>query len=198
MDISASIETSRLASRVRGILLRPKAEWGAIAAEPATVAALYKGYVIPLAAIGPIATVIGQALFGVSVPFVGTFRVPIVSALTGAVVSYVLTLVGVYVTALIIDALAPTFGASKDPIAALKVAAYGSTAAWVAGIFAILPPLGVLSILGLYSLYLVYLGLPALMQAPAERALTYTVAVIVLQIVVYIVVGAAAGAFVRY
>jgi hypothetical protein len=106
-----------------------------------------------------------------------------------------LTLVGTYVLALIIDALAPTFDGQRNQIQALKVAAYSSTAAWVAGIFALIPWLGVLGILGLYSLYLLYLGLPVLMKAPREKALPYTAVVILAAIVLFMVIGMIVGRF---
>lgn len=198
MDGASVARTSDLVSRVRGILLRPKVEWRTIESEPATLAGLYKGYALPLAAIGPVATLIRTAVFGVSTPLLGTIRVPLATALTEAIVTYVLTLVGTYVAALVIDALAPTFGATRNSTQALKVAVYGTTAFWVVGIFAILPALGILQILGIYSLYLIYLGLPVLMKAPAERALTYTAAVVVALIVIYALIAAVAGSFVRY
>jgi hypothetical protein len=125
----------------------------------------------------------------------GTYRVPFGSALAGALVSYVLTLVGTYVLALIIDALAPTFNAQRNQIQALKVAAYSMTAAWVAGIFVIIPMLGVLGILGLYSLYLLYLGLPVLMKASRDKALPYTAVVVVAALVVFFAIGMIAGRF---
>ncbi len=198
MGTANAASTAGLVGRVRGILLRPKDEWRTIEAEPATAAGLYRGYVLPLAAIGPVATLIGSVVFGVSLPLVGTVRSPIGTAITGAIVSYALTLVGTYVAALVIDALAPTFGATRNSTQALKVAVYGNTASWVVGIFAILPALGVLQILGLYSLYLFYLGLPVLMKAPAERALTYTAAVVVALIVIYALIAIVAGSFIRY
>ena len=71
-----------------------------------------------------------------------------------------------YVEALVIDALAPTFGGQKNFPAALKVSAYSSTAAWLAGIFQLIPAISILAVLGLYSLYLLWLGLPRLMRAP--------------------------------
>ena len=78
--------------------------------ESTTPGALSAGYIAPLAAIGPIAGVIGFSVFWYRVPFTGAvWRVPIGTALAGAVVRYVLTLISVYVLALIIDALAPTF-----------------------------------------------------------------------------------------
>src|SRR3546814_8308964 len=88
--------------------------------------------------------------------------------------------VGVWVLAWIINALAPTFEATRNPVQAMKVAAYSATAAWVAGVFQIVPSLGWIgAILGLYSLYLLYLGLPILMKAPAAKAMAYTLATIV-------------------
>jgi hypothetical protein len=184
-----------LVDRVKRILLSPRTEWEVIDPEQTTPAALYTGYVAPLAAIGPIAQLIGHTVFGIPVPLVGTIKVPFGSALTGAVIGYVLTLVGTYVLALIIDALAPTFDGQRNQIQALKVAAYSSTAAWVAGIFALIPWLGVLGILGLYSLYLLYLGLPVLMKAPREKALPYTAVVILAAIVLFMVIGMIVGRF---
>jgi hypothetical protein len=114
------------------------------------------------------------------------------------VISYILSLVGVYVLSLIIDALAPTFGGTKNPISALKVAAYSSTASWVVGIFTLIPALSVLGILGLYSLYLLYLGLPALMKAPQDKAIGYTLVVIVSAIVLFVVAGVITSRFVAF
>ena len=100
----------------------------------------------------------------------------------------------VFIVAWIVDALAPTFGGQKDPLAALKVAAYSLTPAWVAAILTILPSLGfIAALLGLYGLYLLYLGLPVLMRAPTDRALGYTVVVVISAIVVNIVITAVIG-----
>jgi hypothetical protein len=172
-----------LMDRVKNILFQPKQEWSVIDAEPASVGGLYTGYIIPLAAIGPLASIIGWSVFGLRVPFVGSMRIPIGFAVRNAVIVYVLGLVGVFVLSLIIDALAPTFGGQKNQTQALKVAAYSYTAAWVAGIFNLIPALALLGLLaGLYSLYLLYLGLPVLMKAPQEKAVGYTVVVIIVAI----------------
>lgn len=185
-----------LVDRVKRILLSPQSEWEVIDGESTTTSALYTGYIMPLAAIGPIASVIGYSVFGIRVPFSGTvYRTPIGSAITSAIVTYVLTLVGVYVASLVIDALAPTFGGTKNQMQALKVAAYANTAAWVASIFALVPGLRMLGILGLYSFYLLYLGLPVLMKSPKEKALPYTALVIVVEIVLMVMVGAVGAQF---
>lgn len=179
-----------LIQRVQDILLKPKDTWPAIAQEPASVASIYNNYVIYLAAIPAIASFIGLSLVGVG-GFGFGFRVPIVSGLVNMVVGYVLTLVMVFVLALIVDALAPTFNGTKNQVAALKVVAYGATAGMVGGIFSLLPALSMLGLLAaLYSIYLFYTGLPTLMRCPPEKAAAYTAVVIVCGIVLSIVVGA--------
>jgi hypothetical protein len=178
-----------LIERVKDILLTPKTEWGVIDAEPATIGGIYTSYVVILAAIGPIAMLIGQQVVGISILGV-TYKPSIAYSVGSAVLTYLLTLVAVYVSALIIDALAPTFGGTKDKVKAFKVAAYASTASWVAGIFNIIPLLGWLALIGgLYGLYLLYLGLPRLMRVAEDKAVGYTVVVIVVQIVLYFVVA---------
>ena len=177
-------------TRVRNILLTPKTEWPAIAEEPGDKGALVTGYVVPLAAIGAIAGFIGGSLVGVSVPFLGTYRVPIMTGLAGAALTFAFAIIGVFILAVIINALAPTFGAQQDSNKAFKVAVYSYTPAWIAGALQILPALGILAVLvALYGLYLLYLGLPALMKAPADKSVAYTAVVVVCAIVLSIVVG---------
>lgn len=186
-----------IVERAKNILLTPSEEWNKIDQESTDTGRLYVGYIMPLAAIGPVASVIGMSMVGMS--FMGTtYRIPLGSALAHAVVSYALSLAGVFILALIIDALAPTFAGTKSQTQALKVAAYSSTAAWLAGIFAILPMFAVLSLFGLYSLYLLYLGLPVLMKSPQDKALGYTVVVIIAAIVIWIIIGAITASIVHY
>jgi hypothetical protein len=176
-----------LVARAKGILTNPKAEWAAIDAEPLNLSELLVGYVLPLAAIGPIASIIGWSAFG----FGGFFRLSIGTLISHAIVAFILTIVGVFVCAWVINALAPTFGATQSMPQAIKVAAYSSTAAWLAAIFNIYPALAILALVGaLYSLYLFFVGLPMLMKAPADKAMTYTIVVIIAVIVIYAVVGA--------
>ena len=177
-----------LVQRAKNIVLSPNTEWGVIETEPATTGGLLTGYAVPLAAIGAVAGFIGSALIGTTLPFVGHYRTPMMAALVGAIVAFGMALVGVFVLSLIIDALAPTFGAQKNQIQALKVAVYSYTPAWLAGVLNIVPLLGILGIFAaFYGMYLLYLGLPRLMKAAQDKALPYTVVVIVSAIVVSVV-----------
>lgn len=187
-----------IVDRIKKILLQPKIEWGVIAAETTTTSELYRSYIMPLAAIGPVASIIGMSIIGIRMPFSGTFRIPITSAIGSAAVQYVFGLIGVYVLALIIDLLAPKFTGEKNLNQALKLAAYSYTAGWLSGIFIIIPALSVLMITGLYSLYLLYTGIPILMKAPQEKALGYTVAVVIAAIVIFMIIGWLSGAFISY
>lgn len=191
-----------LIARVKNILLTPKTEWPVIASEPATVADIYKNYVIWLAAIGPIAAFIGQAAFGVSIPFVGTYRPSVGTLILPLILTYAVSLGMVYLLALVIDALAPTFGGEKNFIQALKTSAYGYTASFVAGIFGIVPALAILGLVGgIYSIYLFYIALPITMRNPPEKSVGYLVTValigIVLSVVLFAVVGSITAAGMR-
>src|SRR6185436_380615 len=172
-----------LVSRVKNILIDPKNEWRVIDGEQDAPGDILKNYVAIVAAIPVVCAFIGTSIIGV-----GPFRTGIVSGLLAAVVHYVLTLVGVFVVAFIIDTLAEMFGGRRNFNSAFKVAAYAPTAAWIAGVFALLPVLSVLTILGLYSLYLFYLGLPMLMRTPPERTIGYVLAVIVCACIVWILI----------
>ena len=175
-------------ARAKAIILTPDAEWPVIDGEAATVGSLYTGYIMILAAIGPIATFLHSVVFGYGA-FGVTYRPPFFGSVATAIVSYALQLAGAYVMALIIDALAPTFQGQKSPVQALKLVAYSSTAAWLAGIFSLVPWLGILGLLGLYSLYLFYRGLPVMMKCPADKALPYTAVVIVVAIIVFAIIS---------
>jgi len=183
-----------LVDRTKSILLSPQQEWQVIDDEETSVGGLCIGYVVPLAAIGPIASLIGMEIFGISVPSVGTFRVPIGAALRQGIAQYVMALVGVFVLALIIDKLAPYFRVEENRYQALKVAAYSSTPVWVMGIVGLIPALSILRLLGLfYSLYLLYLGLPTLMRVPQHKVMGYTVVVIMCAVVLFFLIGVIAA-----
>ena len=187
-----------IVERIQGILLKPEQEWQTISGETTAIPELYQTYIIMLAAIGPVASVIGMSIVGIRLPFAGSYRIPMTSSIASAVTHYILTLVGVYVLALIIDALAPNFSGEKNMNQAFKVAAYSYTPGWLVGIFAIIPALSILGILGLYGLYLLYLGLPVLMKSPQEKSLGYTGAIIVAAIIIFVVIGFVSRVFVSY
>lgn len=188
------MDFSKLIARVQALLLSPKTEWPVIAAEPETVANLYKNYIMILAAIPAVFGFVKSSLIGYSV--LGfTARTPIVSGIIGMLVQYALILGIVYLLALIIDALAPSFDGEKNPIQALKTSAYAYTAGWVASVGVIVPWIGWLIALAgsIYGIYLLYLGLSNTMRNPPEKSVVYTLVIIVIGFVLSLVIGAIVG-----
>lgn len=165
-----------LVDRVKNILLSPRTEWPTIAAEAATVQSLYTGYILILAAIAPIALLIRSGG----------------AAIAAAIAQYVVALVIIYLLALIVDALAPTFNGTKDFTQSLKLVAYSYTAPWIAGVFLLLGTTigGLIGLLAaIYAWYTFYLGVPALKKCPPEKAVGYTIVVVLCGIVLAIVLG---------
>ena len=184
-----------IVQRVQDILLKPKETWPAIDAEGGDTASIYKNYLIYLALVPAVAGFIGLSLIGVGV-FGVSYRVPLISGLANMVVGYVMSLVMVFVVGLIADALAPSFGGTKNPLNALKLVAYGSTAGFLGGVFSLLPSLSILGVLAAaYSIYLIYIGVPVMMKSPPEKAAGYTAVLIICGIVAALIVGAVSAMF---
>ncbi|TLY53682.1 MAG: YIP1 family protein [Gammaproteobacteria bacterium] len=189
------MDFNKLIARVKNILLTPKTEWPVIAGETETVQSLYLNYILILAAIPAVCGFIKMTVFGISIPFIGTTRVGLFAGLTNAILTYGVSLAIAFLVALIIDFLAPTFGGQKNQVQALKTAAYGYTASWVAGVFYLLPGLGWLIMLAasIYGIYVFYLGLPSTMKCPPEKAGGYTAVSIILAIVLSWILMAIVG-----
>jgi hypothetical protein len=179
-----------LVERAKNILLTPPKEWDVIKGENLTIADMFMKYAVILAAIPAVAGFIGYVVIGMSFGGFGTFRWPVGTALVWAILTYILSLGGIFLLAFIIDALAPTFGCSKNMVAAVKVAVFSYTPVWVAGILGIIPAISVLMILAsLYSLYLMYLGLQKIKEPAKDKLIPYFVVTIVALIVIYWLVG---------
>jgi hypothetical protein len=183
-----------LVERAKNILLTPAKEWDVIKGEQLTIVDMFTKYAMLLAAIPAIAGFIGYSVIGISYGF-GTFRVPIGTALVWAILQYILSLGGVFLLAFIMDALAPTFGCSKDLVAAVKIVVFSYTAAWVAGILNIIPSLGILvGLASIYSLYLMYMGLQKVKDVPKDKMVGYFVVTIIAAVVVFMAIGMIVGA----
>jgi Yip1 domain len=166
-----------LVDRIKNILVTPKTEWPVIAGEAATTQSIYVGYVMILAAIGPIAMALSGGVFGITVALLG----------------YAINLGITYLLALIVDALAPTFGGEKNFLQSLKLVAYSYTAAWLAGIFQLLPVVGgVIGLLAaIYAFYTFYLGVPVMKKCPGDKAVAYTIVIVICGLVLGLVIGGA-------
>lgn len=160
-------------SRAYGLLRHPKQEWEQIRDERTNAAAIMAGYVAPLAAIAPIAGMVGQLAFR-------TPGVPVSSGiLTGAIVSFLVLAAVIFFLGILTNAVARHFEATPDELAALKLAAYAPTPALILGVVSLVPSLWWIALLGLpVTAYLIYRGLPVLMKCPEDRAQGYAATVL--------------------
>jgi hypothetical protein len=191
-----SSKRAGLAARAAGMVFRPARTWELVAAEPTTAAELFRGFVLPLAAIAPVCGAIGLLVFGAGIPGVGVqLRTSPLETLAGAALDYVLSLVAVYLLALFVSLVAPLFGGVASRIQGLKLVAYSGAALWLTGIFALYPTLGFpLSILGgLYSLYVLFLGQEPVMQVPRANGLNYFATVLVVAVALSLLLRLASG-----
>lgn len=189
MSVVDGGSASGLIQRVQDILLRPKPTWDVIDGEQPTVQGLYTGYICILAALPPLAGLLGSLAFA---PLMGAYApFGMVGSIVLAALQYGLALAGVYIFALIVDALAPSFDGTKNQIQAFKAVTYGATAAWVGGALSFVPFVGLLlAIAGaVYTLYLYYLGLPKMMKVPEGKALGFVIVSIVVAVVIQAVIG---------
>jgi hypothetical protein len=175
--------------RAIAIITKPNDEWQVIKNETMSIADMFTKYAIILAAIPAIAGFIGYGLIGISVGF-GTFRIPLGRCLIWAIFMYALSLVGVYLTAFIMDALAPSFGSQKDMNRSLKVVVFSWTPVWIAGILYIIPSIAVIVwIASLYALFLLYTGMKSLKEPPQDKLMGYFIVTLVINVVVLFLVG---------
>ncbi len=183
-----------LISRVKNILIDPKKEWVTIEAEQYPNIKVLTSYLLLLALIPAISQFIGSGLIGTTVLGVkigGTIG----WGIRQAIVSYVSMVGGVYLTAVVINLLAESFGSVKNFDQAFALVAYSYTPMFVAGIFYILPSLSIIAtIAGIYGLYILYIGLKPMMKTPDDKLTVYFIISLVCLILVWGVLGMALGA----
>ena len=174
-----------LVERAKNIIVTPKTEWDAVAAEEPNIQQILLSYVLPLALIPTVATIIGWGVIGMFGFTSFTYGIAM------GLVQIINAFLSVLIAGFVIDALAPNFGSQKNMGRAVQLVAYSMTPIWVAGILNIFPALGWLAgLIGLYGLFLMYLGLAPLMKTAEDKKVGYLVVSIIILIVVYFVIAA--------
>lgn len=177
-----------MASRARAVLFEPRVTFKEVDSEFTKPGTIWGKYVIPLALLGPVAGAVGRFVFGKRLGGqTPGDPVSLTGALIWGVVAFIIALAAIFILTQIISQLAPGFGGQKNDVQGLKVAAYASTPALIAGVFNIHGLFYIVTIMiSLYSLYLLYVGLPILMKVPKDRAMGYTAVVIIAAIVIFL------------
>jgi len=102
-----------------------------------------------------------------------------------AVITYILSIVGVIVFGFLLNALAGNFKSKQNKMQALKLVSYAATPWLLLGIVNIYPVIGLIALLGgIYGLYILYLGIPIFMETPKEQEMPYFIVSLIVFIVV--------------
>lgn len=176
-----------LIERAKNILLTPKTEWPVIAGETDTLSSLLTSYVLPLAAIPAVASLLSGLVISSAI---GTQL-----AVTTAIIAYASAIISFVIVTYVVDFLAEKFKSEKDLNKSAQLVAYASTASWVAGILTIVPVIGALASLagGIYAIYLMYLGVGSMKKTPEDQKVVYLVIIFVVLIAATILIGSLLG-----
>ncbi|MBS1631573.1 MAG: YIP1 family protein [Bacteroidetes bacterium] len=180
-----------IVDRARNILITPKDEWQVIDKEPANIGMILGTYVLPMCAIGGLATFIGQGLIGTRInQFLGGTTASVKAGLIGALLFVVLTLVTVFIVAAVIDVLAESFTSQKNWGKSFQLAAYSLTAMYLGSFFLIWPPLGIVAIIcSLYCVYQLYTGIPIMKKTAVDKQVAYLAVIIIVTAICVILVS---------
>ena len=158
--------------RAKDILVTPKTAWHTIAEENQNQLVILTTYLILLALIPALASFIGYGLIGHNV--MGIHIGSVGFGLRQAILSFISSLGGVYLSAWVISLLSPKFEQAKDFNRAFQLVSYSYTPIFVAGILLIIPSLSIVATLaGLYGLYLLYQGMTPILQTPDDKRNTF-------------------------
>ena len=173
-----------LIERVKNILITPKTEWDVINGETATTQSLLMGYVLPLAIVAAVGSLLKGLLFA------GVFGLKFFIISAG--IAFIASVVAFYVSVIIVDMLAPSFGSEKNMGKSAQLVAYSGTPSYVGGLLSFIPVIGWLIALAAwaYGIYLMYLGIGPLKKTPEDKKVVYMIVAFLIMIVLYFVVVA--------
>ena len=171
-----------LVERAKNIIVTPKTEWDAVSAEEPNIQQILLGYVLPLALIPAVSAILGSILF---TPF--GFGFGFATGIGMAIVFVISIMVVVLLSAVLVDALATSFGSQKNFGRSLQLISYSITPALVIGVLFFIPVLGwFLYVAGFgYGIYILYLGLGPIKQTPEDKKLVYLIVSIVVLLIVF-------------
>lgn len=177
--------------RAARMIVAPTAEWKIIAHQRVRTVAMLASYVMPLALIPAAGWSLGLAKFGVA----GQAGVEAKALIHGALLAFVGTLLWIGLSAASMALLARVFGAGRDWLRALQVAAYSATPVMLTGCALVWPDLlSVLVIAFFHSLYLQYGGVRYVLNVKESQAAEFVALSTVTLMVASTVLGAIATA----
>ena len=160
-------------AHVFGLLTSPNDTWKKISEEDNTISGHLLGYVLILAAIGPIAGYFGTTVFGWQIGTREAVKLSHESALIISVMYYFMTIFAVIGLGMLAQWMAKTYKGACIIGRAISLAGYTATPIFLIGFVEIYPILWVNLVIGLpalaYTVYLLYSGVPIMMKISDDK-----------------------------
>ena len=146
-------------SRIKGMMLRPEAEWDAVARDMPGTSILLCHFLLPLSLLAPAATMTGMLLFDTGWSPEYGYSMIRERAPAIAVATYAFEIASVYMLATVFYLLARTEKHPPRFLITLQIAVFGSIPLLLSGVTLVIPFNVIFSMMALlYSFYLYYLG----------------------------------------
>jgi hypothetical protein len=166
---------------VIGFFLHPVQEWEAVRRQNISIGRAI-GHVLILGAIPVLSGYVGTTQFGWQIGTAETVKLTALSAGIIAVIYYVVIIAAVVSMGVMIRWMGETYGASQPLARCITLAAYIPIPLFLIGIAQLFPVLWLNLLIGLpaaaYTVFLLYLGIPVMMEIPAERGFLFASAVL--------------------
>ena len=159
---------------VFGLIFNPRQTWSKISDEKNTISGHLFGYVFILALLGPAAGYYGTTTTGWQISSGEPVKLSHESALTIAIMYYIVTIVAVIGLGILTQWMAKTYKGECNIGRAISLAGYTATPLFLIGLAELYPVLWVNMVIGLpalaYTVFLLYTGVPVMMKIDNDKA----------------------------
>lgn len=157
--------------RIKNIISKPDSEWNSIANEKGDFKQVLNNYALPLILLVSVARFLGLSKFGINLSFYSILY---------AGVDFLSLYFGIYLAALIIKEIAPSFQSHNDKTIAFKIIVYSSTPIFVASFISNLAPsLFFVNLFYIYTLYLLWTGIGPLMNTAERNKMSFIIIIVI-------------------
>ena len=172
---------SAIFKRTANIIIKPDDEWQVILKENTNKKKAVFGFAILYIVVIALATALGNYLFSL-----GFFSISYI--ILSFVIALVVPFLVIFISAYIINVLAPSFKSTPNIDRAFNLVIYSYTASFLASILTgLFPMLTYLGIAGLYSFYVFWTGFTPMMNTPADKKAGYVIISILIILGVYMI-----------
>jgi hypothetical protein len=153
-------------SLMRSLIVEPEECWPAIKKENRNTLGIFGDFVVPAAAIWPLALFIGGVIF---------LKMPFLLWLYWMLLLYFVLLGGVFVAGFILSGVGKLFAITLSLNDGIRLSAYSLAPFFAGGILGIVPPLAIAGLLaGIFSFYVYYQGVITVLDARAATLKYFT------------------------